>query len=358
MGAMQSSGAISISQVETQFGGSASTSFSEYYRGGTYVPTAATSSSGIPTPGNAISLSNFYSAQPHGESVYTTPGTYTWTCPPGVTSVYVVCIGGGASGDGYYESTYYCTSCPDYPHCVTYGFYNQNGGGGGGLAYKTISVSPGTNYTVQVGSGGVYAIYSGSGGGGLSWFQANGVVTGGGGYGRNGGSYTGDGGGNGGYGGYQPYTNGRGGGGGTTVQTFSGGGGGAGGYSGAGGNGMSDVSLDTSTYGPYNDSSFAGSYGVSGGSGGGGGGGGYSTRGGGVGVYGSGSSGAAGSASLYYGGRQGNLHYSYPGGLNSASAGGDGSGGSYGYGGYGTIGNSPGSTNALSGGGGAVRITW
>ena len=353
MGAMQSSGAISISQVETEFGGSGPTSFSEYYLGGPYVPPAATSASGIPT-GGGISLSNFYSAQPHGESVYTTPGTYTWTCPPGVTSVYVVCIGGGASGDGYTESTYYCSCCGG---CRSYGYYVQNGGGGGGLAWKTVSVSPGTDYTVQVGSGGVYAMYSGSGGGGLSWFvQADGVVTGGGGYGRYGGSYTGDGGGNGGLGGIQPYTYGRGGYGGTTVQNFSGGGGGAGGYSGAGGNGMSDHYLDTSKDGPYNDGSFAQSYGVSGGSGGGGGGGGYSTRGGGVGVYGEGGSGDAGSASLYYGGRKGNDYYSYPGGLNWANAGGDGSGGTYGYGGYGSIGGVYGA--AQNGGSGAVRISW
>lgn len=33
-----------------------------------------------------------------GSVSYTTPGTYSWTAPAGVTSVCVVCIGGGASG--------------------------------------------------------------------------------------------------------------------------------------------------------------------------------------------------------------------------------------------------------------------
>lgn len=33
-----------------------------------------------------------------GQQAYTTPGTYTWTVPVGVTSVSVVCVGGGASG--------------------------------------------------------------------------------------------------------------------------------------------------------------------------------------------------------------------------------------------------------------------
>ena len=339
---MTVSNPATLLSVQAEFGGSGALSS---YLGAT---------SGI-TSSLPISLSSFAGVAAHGSALYDTPGTYSWTCPAGVTSVYVVCIGGGASGDGYTEYTYYCNCCGG---CRSFGYYYQNGGGGGGLAWKTVSVSPGTTYTVQVGSGGVYAIYSGSGGGGLSWFGYDGLVTGGGGYGRYGGSYTGDGGGNGGLGGIQPYTNGRGGYAGPAVRTFSGGGGGAGGYSGAGGNGMSDHYLDTSTYGPYNDGSFAGSYGVSGGSGGGGGGGGYSTNGGGVGVYGEGDSGAAGSASLYYAGREGDEHYSYPGGLNWANAGGDGSGGSYGYGGYGTIGNSPGSINASSGGSGAVRISW
>ena len=335
---MTVSNPATLLSVQAEFGGSGALSS---YLGAT---------SGI-TSSLPISLSSFAGVAAHGSALYDTPGTYSWTCPAGVTSVYVVCIGGGASGDGYAEYTSYCYCVG----CVTYGYYSQVGGGGGGLAWKTVSVSPGTTYTVQVGSGGVYAMYTGWGGGGLSWFGYDGLVTGGGGYGMYGGSYTGDGGGKGGLGGIQPYTYGKSYG--ThQVQNFSGGGGGAGGYSGAGGNGMSDHYLDTSTYGPYNDGSFGGSYGVSGGSGGGGGGGGYSSRGGGVGVYGEGGSGGAGSASLYYGGRSGNQHYSYPGGLNWANAGGDGSGGSYGYGGYGSIGGAYGA--AQNGGSGAVRISW
>lgn len=41
----------------------------------------------------------YYAASADWGSVsYTTPGTYSWTAPAGVTSVCVVCIGGGASG--------------------------------------------------------------------------------------------------------------------------------------------------------------------------------------------------------------------------------------------------------------------
>ena len=58
-----------------------------------------------------------------GQVAYTSPGTYSWTCPANVTSVSVVCVGPGSH---------------------TYA--------GGGLGWKNnISVTPGNTYTVQVG---------------------------------------------------------------------------------------------------------------------------------------------------------------------------------------------------------------
>lgn len=54
-----------------------------------------------------------------------------WTCPSGVTSVTVSCWGGGGGG-----------------------FTNGAGGGAGAFASNTISVTAGTTYTVQIGSGG------------------------------------------------------------------------------------------------------------------------------------------------------------------------------------------------------------
>lgn len=56
--ALQTSGAIALSNIQSEFGGSNPISLSEYYRSGAYVPTGAT---GIPTSG-AISLSDFYGA--------------------------------------------------------------------------------------------------------------------------------------------------------------------------------------------------------------------------------------------------------------------------------------------------------
>lgn len=59
-------------------------------------------------------------------------GSFTWTAPPGVTSVNYLVVAGGGGGGG-----------------------NDGGGGGaGGLLAGTLTVVPGTAYTVTVGGGG------------------------------------------------------------------------------------------------------------------------------------------------------------------------------------------------------------
>lgn len=56
--ALQSSGAISLANIQTEFGGSNPISLSEYYRGGSYV---TDNNTGVPTSG-AIQLDDFYGA--------------------------------------------------------------------------------------------------------------------------------------------------------------------------------------------------------------------------------------------------------------------------------------------------------
>ena len=236
-----------------------------------------------------------------GQVEYTTTGTYSWTCPPGVYLVDAVCIGGGGSGSVHQNST------------------SGGGGGGGGLGWKNgISVTPGQTYTVVVG-GDSYFINTSTvkGGRGLNADQAGSAFTGG-----TGGGYVGDGGGNGGTGGNSDGTDG-------------GGGGGAGGYSGNGGNGAPG----------YVQGANSGSDGQGGG--GGGGSNGYDGgtphgggEGGGTGILGQGPNGTGG---VNYGTNFGN-----------ATAGSGGSGKSYGGGGRGAAtGSGP------SGGGtGAVRLIW
>jgi len=141
------------------------------------------------------------------DQIYSTPGTYTWTCPDDVTSVCVVAVGGGAGGG-------------------TGG--GKSGGPGGGLGWKNnIPVTPGQGYTVQVGAGGAV-----DGAGGDSFFIDATTVRGQGGrspntnQNRGGGTFVGDGGGTGGSSGI--------------LNVNAHGGGGAGGYIGAGGAGVSN----------------------------------------------------------------------------------------------------------------------
>ena len=306
--------AINFQSIGTDVGDTAPYGLNEYYNepftDGTFTPSSGTISAfdfigdfiGEPNPrvlGVPVS---------GGQQEYTSPGTYTFTAPTGVTSVCVVCIGGGGGGMYYSYSRAGLT-------------YAMNGGSGGGLGWKNnIPVVPGNTYTAVVGAGGSQGAYSsGSSNGGSSYFISSSTVAGnGGGYGRYaqsrvGGTYVGDGGGNGG---------------GVVHQNSSGygpcGGGGAGGYSGNGGS-------------TTNRTSYAGS--------GGGGGGGYvgsnytSNGGGGVGIYGEGSSGA-----LNGGGGSGGVSATSRAGGTFGGGGGGSSTRYYGYGG--------------NGGGGAVRIIW
>jgi hypothetical protein len=234
---------------------------------------------------------------------YTTPGTYSWTAPEGVTSVSVVAVGAGGYNAGEENGA-------------------VGGGGGGALAYKNnISVTPGQSYSVIVGRppnggpGGPSSFTAGfgtmlaGGGGGNATFRNPASIGGVGGVpsGTYDAGFAGGAGGN------------------YTAETLGyGGGGGAGGYSGVGGAGGSNNSIGSN------------------GSGGGGGGGGSAasqsgTLGGGVGLQGEGASGIGGAAVLY--------------GNGNAGSGGTGKQ----YGGGGTAWN--GGFSAL-GGTGAVRIIW
>lgn len=152
-----------------------------------------------------------------GQAEFLTPGTYTWICPDGVSSVSAVCVGAGGGGGQQWANS---------------------AGSGGGLGWKNnIPVASGNSYTVVVGTGGNK---SGNTNGTNSYFIDLNTVAGYGGgnsssgyqtYGPNsnstyGGGWTGDGGGAGGYANYQ-------------------GGGGAGGYSGNGGNTGSDATTSS-----------------------------------------------------------------------------------------------------------------
>lgn len=57
---LQTSGAISFSDLQTEFGGSNPISLSEYYAGGAYVPGGTTGTNGAVPSSGTISMSQFY----------------------------------------------------------------------------------------------------------------------------------------------------------------------------------------------------------------------------------------------------------------------------------------------------------
>ena len=139
---LQTSGQISLNDLQGEFGGTYPASMSEY-RG--------KDCTDITGP---ISFSDFY-----GKDDYVTPGSndyvvgfsgiasnqnptsnvvrsnYTFTVPCGVFVVHIVCVGGGGSGGE--------------------GFWSGGGGGGGSLTYvNNVDVTPGMELEVHVGNGG------------------------------------------------------------------------------------------------------------------------------------------------------------------------------------------------------------
>lgn len=151
---------------------------------------------------------------------FSTSGTFSWTCPAGVTSIIVECWGAGGGGGG------------------SDGNNNTKGGGGGGGAYAknaSVTVMPGTTYTITIGGGGTAGTTGNGGDGGASTatFGATTVTANGGIHGNGGilGSLLGAGGAGG------AAVNWPGGNGATATSSGGGGGGGAAGTSAAGNNG-------------------------------------------------------------------------------------------------------------------------
>lgn len=178
-----------------------------------------------------------------GQQQYTSAGTYSWVAPPGVYSVNVVCVGGGGGG---------------------YDGWANPAGSGGGLGWRNnIKVTPGTAYTVVVGSQGFsYPNDTGSTSamvGGTSYFKDTSTVAGYG--GGNAAGYSSNGPNANGYGGGYVGEGGGAGGNGSSYQ----GGGGAGGYIGRGGN--TRETWNSTVNGGYGGSYYSSTYGTGAGGG-------------------------------------------------------------------------------------------
>ena len=184
--AIQASGAVSISDIQSEFGGANPISLSEYYRNGAYIPSGATS---VPTSG-AIDISDFYG----------TSNSYVFSIAANILNADVRAL---AITDGWDESTplfvtlnagQWCYSnststggmvlAGSFPGGVTVA-NNGNiigmGGGPGNTGGPALQITTSDTVSITNNSG----AYIAGGGGGGSVIK-NGINVGGGGAGQSG----------------------------------------------------------------------------------------------------------------------------------------------------------------------------
>ena len=109
---------------------------------------------------------------------FTSPGTYTWTVPPCVTSITVKVWGAGGGGGAAWVKM--DNNSSDSFGTAIEACAGGGGGGGGGYTQQTYTVVPGQTYTITVGAGGNGGTASSSNNsatdgaaGGLSSFTGN-----------------------------------------------------------------------------------------------------------------------------------------------------------------------------------------
>lgn len=85
----------------------------------------------------------------HGEIEYSTAGTYTWTAPEGVYSIYIIASGAGGGGGG----GGYSTSASSYSN-YNVSTSGSSGGGAGAVWFGKLNVVAENQYTIVIGAGG------------------------------------------------------------------------------------------------------------------------------------------------------------------------------------------------------------
>lgn len=101
---LQTSGAITLAQIQTEFGGSNPISINEYYAGGTYVASGTSGTNGAVPSSGQISFSQFYG----------TSDAATFT-PDGSTNVnFPVALDNTGAGGGAVTVTISCSAPADW----------------------------------------------------------------------------------------------------------------------------------------------------------------------------------------------------------------------------------------------------
>lgn len=126
---LQTSGAISLSQVQSEFGGANPISMSEYYRGGTYVPT---------TVGGAAGAWSAY---------YGNTSTYYWR----IESNQIIRWAGVTVYTGVTTATIFTVGSYDYERGTVYSTVTGGKGEPDTIYYRLRRRTTGTSVTVNTG---------------------------------------------------------------------------------------------------------------------------------------------------------------------------------------------------------------
>ena len=180
--ALPSSGTLTFTQIQTEFGGSNPIALNEYYRGGSYVPNIAANSA-IPTTGT-ISVSNFYNSTAlfvFNQTISSNTSNYNlnssmtaagWNGTTPVTATVTINAGVTVYGTGYSGNVGFTVGSLPALSTVTitnngtiagyggFGGGTATAGGAGGVALSISYPTTLTNNTYILGGGG------GAGGGG------------------------------------------------------------------------------------------------------------------------------------------------------------------------------------------------
>ena len=110
---------------------------------------------------------------PQGYVEFTIPGSNSWVCPAGVTTISVKMwgAGGGGGGGASQPNNGLTASVNDQfgtPHVLVVGGSGGGGGGAGAYMKAAVSVTPGHTYTINVGTAGTAGAVDTNGGNGSS----------------------------------------------------------------------------------------------------------------------------------------------------------------------------------------------
>ena len=172
--ALQTSGAISLADLATEFGDTTPYSMSEFYRGGSLVPNSAANTS-VPTSG-AISLGNFYGAQNSLWATTLTAGYFTTNFPSYVyTSGYssYLFAGFGSLSDttvDFYSGAFCLSIYTNYVGGSNYYLYFEVGGSQSNSGWTSMTIPGFGTYNRASGT-----FYTNDEEGGVGWYWSSGT---------------------------------------------------------------------------------------------------------------------------------------------------------------------------------------